>query len=266
MASDHSLTWLLTLRNRNAGAKGHSTGQQGTPSLSGPWTRNTHCQISTRGVLGVANRTVCLRSGDCLFGVKETTSSTEYHRRREHIGDSRTTTPQPHRSSTGSLENRPPVEEHDQTIILRLCLQLNARVVFHVWFDYIRGSQHLHPLGWDHASAPETRARVLVTLGTLEQVLDFVVWDCIDHGARPHLVERIVTNRSTSDTAVIQRDMEEPRHRTLRPAGPRNRCQQRSRTWRGSPVARKTQMLLDDGHVTTISKPAPSQWVAARAQ
>ena len=70
-------------------------------------------EISTRGVLGVANRTVCLRSGDCLFGDKETTSSTETHRRREHIGDSRTTTPQPHRRSTGSLENRPPVEEHD---------------------------------------------------------------------------------------------------------------------------------------------------------
>ena len=184
--------------------------------------------ISTRGVVNGANRSVCLRSGDCLFSVKETTSSTEYLRRREYIGDSRTTTPQPHRRSTGSLENRPPVEEHDQTIILRLCLQRNARVVFHAWFDCIRGSKHLHPLRWDHASAPETRARVLVTLGTLEQVLGFVVWDCIDHGTRPHLVERIVTNRSTFDTAVIQRDMEEPRHRTLRPAGSRNRCQQRS--------------------------------------
>ena len=45
-ASDQSLTWLLTLRNRIAGAKSHCTGQQGTPSLSGPWTRNTHCQRS----------------------------------------------------------------------------------------------------------------------------------------------------------------------------------------------------------------------------
>ena len=235
------------------------------PSL-GRGHENPLPEISIRGVLGGANRSVCLRSGDCLFGVKETTSSTEYHRWREYIGDSRTTTPQPHRRSTGSLENRPPVEEHDQIIILRQCLQLNARVVFHVWFNYIRGSQHLHPLGWDHASAPETRARVLVTLGTLEQVLGFVVWDCIDHGARPDLVERIVANHSTSDTAVIQRDMEEPRHRTLRPAGPRNRCQQRSAHGVVLPllVRRKCCLMMDTSQ--PFSQPAPSQWVAAWAQ
>ena len=95
----------------------------------------------------------------------------------------------------------------------------------------------------------------LLTLSTLEQVLGFVVWDCIDHDARPDLVERIVTNRSTSDTAVIQRDMEEPRHRTLRPAGPRNRCQQRSAHGVVLPllVKRKCCLMMD------TSQPFPNQ-------
>ena len=75
----------------------------------------------------------------------------------------------------------------------------------HAWLDHIPGRRHLHPLGWDRASGPETRARVLLTLGPLEQVVgfvDMVMRDRIDNRARPDLVEGVFTDRPAPDHAA----------------------------------------------------------------
>ena len=75
--------WLLTLRGpTRSGAPtclgtGEVTAPTGAPSPSGPWTRNTvrdECGLAREKHLDPG---VNLKSGDSLFGAKETTSSAE---------------------------------------------------------------------------------------------------------------------------------------------------------------------------------------------
>ena len=90
---------------------------------------------------------------------------------------------------------------------------------------------HLHPLGRDQASGPEARARILFTLGALEEVLGFanvIVRNGVDHGARPLLVGRIVEDRPAPDTAFILLDVEKPRNVGFRPAAARSCREQRT--------------------------------------
>ena len=82
--------------------------------------------------------------------------------------------------------------------------------MLHAWFDSIPRRGHLHPLGWDHASGPETGARVLFRLRALELgFADVVVRDSADHGARPVLVEGIVPEHSAADTPFVEK-LEKP--------------------------------------------------------
>ena len=97
-----------------------------------------------------------------------------------------------------------PIEEQDQTKALSPLLQRITRRKLHAWFDRISRRKHLHPLGWDHASGPETRAGVLLALGTQKEVLGFpnvVVRDGLN------LVERVVAYRPALDTTSIQLDV-----------------------------------------------------------
>ena len=154
---------------------------------------------------------VCLTPGNHLVHRRLRTART--HRRNQEQP------PQPHRRSTGSLEKEL-VEEHDQTIVLRPFLERKARVVFHAWFDNIPGDKHLNPLSWNHASGPETGARVLLTMQKVLGLVDVVVRESMCFWARPDLVDSIVADCLASDTARPARHVGEPRHPSLRPASP----------------------------------------------
>ena len=75
----------------------------------------------------------------------------------------------------------------DQTLVLCRLLERVTRTTLHAWFDRIPRRGHLHPLSWDHASGPETRARILHTLGALEEAPGF-----------PNLVVRTAPRREPS--------------------------------------------------------------------
>ena len=115
---------------------------------------------------------VDLRSGDSVFGSRETASSSEDQRRRKHIGEVMHSDAQPQRRSTRSLEKRPPVLSRNKIRQLLLAHSFNVPQELCL----TPGSTAYHAastciLGWDHASGPETRARILLTLDALEQVL-----------------------------------------------------------------------------------------------
>ena len=93
-----------------SGARGHSTDTQGARDVS---TKKSLSEIRTR--TGLARRKtkcldpgVCLRSADCLFGARETTSSTENHGRREHIGEIKNSHSRPTSPKHGVARERPP--------------------------------------------------------------------------------------------------------------------------------------------------------------
>ena len=121
-----------------------------------------------------------------LFGARETASSSADQRRRKHIGEakhSHTPTTTPKHGVTGEKATRS-VEEHDQTVALGPLQQRITRIVLYSSFDRVRRRRDLHPLGWEQASGPETRARVLFRLRSLEKVLGFadvIVRDGVDH-------------------------------------------------------------------------------------
>ena len=142
----------------------------------------------------------------------------------------------PKHGVTGERDTRP-VEEHDQTIALRPLFQSVTGVVFCARFDRVSRGRHFHPLGWDHACGPKTRARVLLTLGALEKMLDGV-----DHGGGPDLAERIVTDRPAPESAFIQIDVEQLRDPSLRPT--RARSCHKQRTVHGV-VLRKCCLMME---------------------
>ena len=141
---DHSLARLLTFMTGIA-AEWYSSATQywchrslhgphrGSPSLSGPWTRSTHCRkpesrgscVAQSGAPGSGRRPriwarFVWRLGDRLLCRKPrdgaTTSSVK----------SRTATPHPQRRSTGSLEKGPPVLSRNMTRHLLLAHSFNV--------------------------------------------------------------------------------------------------------------------------------------------
>ena len=131
-------------------------------------------------------------------------------------------------------------------------LQCVTGIVLHAWFERIPRRGHLRPLSWDHASGPEARARLLLTLGALDRMLEFpnvVVRVCIGHRAGPTLVESVVTDRPALESAFIQIGVGQPRHASFRPARARSCREQRTVHGVVLTFLEKTQTLLDDGNI-----------------
>ena len=166
---------------------------QGSPSLSGEilFVRHQNQGVLARRVTERLDAGVNIGSPSAWR-----TSSAEHQGWREHIGEIEVS----HTSAaaTGHMRRGRP---------------FHRGIVLHAWFDRIPRHGHLHPFSLDHASGPQTRARTLLTLGALEQVLGFpsvVVRDGIDHRAGPKFAEGVVTDRSAPDAAFFQLNVGNP--------------------------------------------------------
>ena len=128
---------------------------------------------------------------------------------------------------------------------------------------------HLRPLGRDQASGPQAQARILFTLGALEKMLGFadvIVRDGVDHGARPRLVGRTVADRphlTQLSSCSTWRSLATWAFGQQPPVAAESNAPYMAWFSRVS-KNRKCCLMMDTSQ--PLSKPAPSQWVAARAQ
>ena len=144
---------------------------------------------------------VFLRSGDSLFGARETASSSEDQRRRKHIGEA---TPEPQRRSTGSLFRRgtwpdnccwPTPSTHHKN-----CAELLVRFA---------SSTSIHSAG----TMPLVQKQGLVFFSDIarwSRCWYLQMLSCgmaLVAGKRPDLVQRIVADRSAPDAAVVELDV-----------------------------------------------------------
>ena len=268
---DHSLARLLTFMTRIA-AEWYSTATQHwrNRSLHGPTgfalpLRTVDAiyslsEIRTRG--GLARRetypSVDLRSGDSLFGARETASSPEDHGRRKHVGEIKNS----HNGEARDHWERAArsVEEHDQTTALGPLLQRITGVVLHAWFDSLPRSRHHHPLSWDHASGPETGFVFFSRLARWSRCWDLRMLSCgmvlITEQDRiwwkessrttPHL-----TQLSSSGTWASLATGAFDQQAAVAPVSSAPHMA------RSSLFLEKTQMLRNDGNVATLLQTRP---------
>ena len=267
---DHSLAWLLTFTTRIA-AEWYSTATQYWchRSLRGPmgfalplWAVDTKLSLSeTRIKGGLAWREaerlypgVDLGSGDCFFGARRIASSAEIQRWCEHIGKSRTATPQPQRRSTVSFEKEPPAPSRN--MIKQLFLAKSFNVSQELCFT--GGSTTSHAAGTSiHSAGTMHRLVFFSRLARWKRCWNFRMSSCgiaLTTGPGQNLEERVVADRPALDGAFIHIDVDQPRDPSHRPTRASSCREQRTVHGVVLTFLETSQMLVDDGDAAPFHK------------